>query len=140
MKRLSKLITVILSRFNITSQLAFENLALRQQIIVLKRNCQKPQIHKQGRLFWILLSRMWGNWQETLLIFKPETVVSWHRKGFKMFWKHKSRSRSSGRPPISKEIRDLVKKMALANPLWGAPRIHGELLKPGIEIPRQQKN
>jgi hypothetical protein len=68
-------------------------------------------------LFWVLLSKLWGNWKGTLVIVKPETVVKWHRKGFKLFWKYKSRSRSPGRPSVSKEIRDLVKKMAQANPL-----------------------
>jgi transposase InsO family protein len=85
-------------------------------------------------LFWVLLSRLWSNWKDSLIIVKPQTVVAWHRKGFKLFWKYKSRSKNPGRPPVSKEIRDLVKKMAKANPLWGAPRIHGELLKLGIDI------
>jgi len=69
-----------------------------------------------------------------LAIVKPDTVVRWHKKGFKIFWRFKSRQKGSGRPPISPEIRDLILKMANANPLWGAPRIHGELLKLGIEI------
>ena len=81
-----------------------------------------------------MLCRFWSNWREALVIVKPDTVVRWHKKGFKIFWRFKSRQKGSGQPPISPEIRDLILKMANANPLWGAPRIHGELLKLGIEI------
>ena len=109
-----------------------ENLVLRQQLAILKRNSKRPQLRSKDRLFWILLSRWWGRWRELLIIVKPDTVVSWHRQGFRLFWKRKSRH--GGRSAIKKEIRDLVRKMARANPLWGAPRIYGELLKLGIEI------
>ena len=134
MKRLWNLITSIILKLNIISHLALENVALRQQLAVMQRNCRKPQIRNRDRLFWMLLSRLWGNWKDSLIIVKPQTVVAWHRKGFKLFWKYKSRSRSPGRPPVCKEIKNLVRRMANANPLWGAPRIHGELLKLGIEI------
>ena len=100
----------------------------------MKRSIKRPQLRNRDRLFWILLSRFWSNWQEALIVVKPETVIRWHRKGFKLFWKFKSRRKGPGRPPISREIRDLIRRMAKANPLWGAPRIHGELLKLGIEI------
>jgi len=79
---------------------------------------------------WLAMS--WKNWRRALIIVKPETVVSWHRKGFRLFWSWISRRKSIGRPQASREIRDLILKMAAANPLWGAPRIHGELLKLGI--------
>ena len=134
MKRLWKLLSVILSRLNIISYLALENIALRQQLAVLKRGSRKPKIRNRDRLFWVLLSRFWGDWKKVLIIVEPATVIKWHRKGFKLFWRFKSRSKSFGRPPVCKEIRDLVKKITLSNPLWGAPRIHGELLKLGIEI------
>ena len=134
MRRLWNLITGIIFKLNITSYLALQNVALRQQLAVMQRNCRKPQIRNPDRLFWVVLSRVWSNWKESLIIVKPQTVVAWHRKGFKLFWKYKSRSRSPGRPSVSKEIKNLVCKMANANPLWGAPRIHGELLKLGIEI------
>ena len=78
--------------------------------------------------------RFWSNWQEPLIVVKPETVIRWHRKGFKLFWRFKSRQKGPGRPPVSPGIRNLVCRMVEANPLWGAPRIHGELLKLGIEI------
>ena len=134
MKMLLKLILNILLRSQKNSDLALENLALRQQLAILKRPKKRPQIRTKDRLFWIVLCRFWSNWQEPLIVVKPETVIRWHRKGFKLFWKFKSRSKGPGRPPISSEIRDLVRRMAKANPLWGAPRIHGELLKLGIEI------
>ena len=134
MKMLLKLILNILLRPQKDSDLALENLALRQQLAAMKRSNKRPQVRSRDRLFWVLLSRFWTNWQEALIIVKPETVIRWHRKGFKLFWKFKSRRKGSGRPPISPEIRDLILKMAKANPLWGAPRIHGELLKLGIEI------
>ena len=100
----------------------------------MKRSAKRPRLRNRDRLFWVLLSRFWRNWQEPLIVVKPETVIRWHRKGFKLFWKFKSRRKGPGRPPVSREIRDLIRTMAKANPLWGAPRIHGELLKLGIEI------
>jgi hypothetical protein len=87
-----------------------------------------------NRLFWVWLSSAWSGWTRTLLIVRPETVVRWHREGFRLFWRRRSRSSRGGRPAISKDVRALIKKMASANPLWGAPRIHGELLKLGIQI------
>jgi hypothetical protein len=134
MKILLKLILNILLRPQKNSDLALENLAFRQQLAILKRPKKRPQIRTKDRLFWIILSRFWNNWREALVIVKPDTVVRWHKKSFKIFWKLKSRQKGSGRPPISPETRDLILKMAAANPLWGAPRIHGELLKLGIKI------
>jgi hypothetical protein len=98
------------------------------------RHKKRPQIRTKDRLFWITLSRFWSNWRQALIVVKPETVVRWHKKGFKVFWKFKSRRKGPGRPPISPEIRDLILTMANANPLWGALRIYGESLKLGIEI------
>ena len=133
-KKLIKLIKTFLSKFNLISNLTAENLALRQQLIVLNRSIKRPKFKAKDRLFWIMLFRFWGNWKDSLILVKPETIVGWHRKGFGLFWKWKSRSKSPGRPRISPEIRKLIYKMTMANPLWGAPRIHGELLKLGIEI------
>lgn len=134
MMMLMKLILNILLRSHKDSDLALENLALRQQLAILKRPEKRLQIRTKERLFWIMLCRFWSKWQEPLIVVKPETVIRWHRKGFKLFWKFKSRCKAPGRPPVIPEIRDLVRKMAEANPLWGAPRIHGELRKLGIEI------
>ena len=134
MKMLLKLILNILLKTQKDSDLALENLALRQQMAAMKWSIKRLRLRSRDRLFWILLFRFWSNWREALVIVKPDTVVRWHKKGFKLFWKFKSRPKGPGRPPIRPEIRDLILKMAKANPFWGAPRIHGELLKLGIEI------
>jgi len=81
----------------------------------------------------VWLSRLWGNWRSALLIVKPETVIAWHRKGFQLYWAWKSRHRD-GRPAVSAEVRDLIRRMSLANPRWGAPRIHGELQMLGFDV------
>ena len=86
------------------------------------------------RLLWVWLSRTWSGWRSALALVKPETVVAWHRKGFRLFWTWKVRHGQPGRPIISREVRDLIRKMCRENPYWGAPRIHGELLKLGINI------
>ena len=106
----------------------------KDQISILKCPKKRLQIRIKDRLFWIMLCRFWSNWQQPLIIVKSETVLRWHRKGFKLFWKFKSRSKGPGRPPISPMIRALILKMAKANPLWGVPRNHGKLFKLGIEI------
>ncbi len=108
-------------------------LALRQQVAVLKRERPRPSLRMVDWVFWVTLSRLWPGWCEALVIVKPETVIGWHRKGFRLFWTWKSRRRKSGRPPLSREVRDLIRRMSRENPLWGAPRIHGELLKLGFE-------
>jgi hypothetical protein len=117
MKMLLKLILNILLSPQKDSDLALENLALRQQLAIWKHHRKRPQIRTKDRLFWIMLCRFWRNWQEPLISVKPETVIGWHRKGFKLFWRFKSRRKGPGRPPISPEIRDLILKMANANPL-----------------------
>jgi len=83
---------------------------------------------------WVCLSRLWRDWRSALAIVQPATVVAWHRAGFRLFWTWKVRRGRPGRPVISREVRDLIRKMCRENPLWGAPRIHGELLKLGIDI------
>ena len=112
--------------------LILENLALRHQVGVLRRSVKQPRLKPSDRGFWVLLSRIWGAWDKSLVLVKPETVIRWQRKGFRLYWRWKSRG--PGRPKLSAEIRDLIRQMSRANPLWGAPRIHGELLKLGIEI------
>jgi hypothetical protein len=131
-KTLGNFVLFVWSKFKITSNLAAENLALRQQLVVMKRVNKRPKIRRADRLFWVVLSRIWTPWRKSLVIVKPDTVVHWHRKGFKLFWKFKSKG--PGRPQVSREIRDLVRRMAAANPSWGAPRIHGELLRLGFEV------
>ena len=113
---------------------ALENAALRQQLAVFKRDIKRPRLHRRDRLFWIGLRTIWKNWKSALVIVRPETVISWQRKRFKRYWWRLSQAKGPGRPPMSAEIRKLVRTMAAANVLWGAPRIHGELLKLGFEI------
>ncbi len=112
--------------------LAVENLVLRQQLAILKQRNPRPRLTDTDRLFWVLFSRAWSGWREALHIVKPETVVRWHRQGFRYYWRWISRHR--GWPKVDPGIRGLSRRMCRANPLWGAPRIHGELLKLGIEV------
>ena len=114
--------------------LQLEALALRQQLATMKRSSSRPSLRSVDRLFWVLLSRLWPAWRTTLVIVRPETVITWHRKGFRLFWTWKSRRRRAGRAPVPREVRDIIRRMSRENPLWGAPRIHGELLKLGIEV------
>jgi putative transposase len=117
------------------AELQLENLALRHQICVFQRSTRKRStLTPFDRLFWAFLSRFWSNWRSTLFIVKPETVVAWHRKCFRLFWTWKVRHGQPGRPVVPREVRDLIRQMCRENPTWGAPRIHGELLKLGIDI------
>src|SRR6266849_407466 len=114
--------------------LALENLALRQQLALLCNRSKRPQFGRVARIFWVCLSQRWSGWRDALCLVRPETVIRWHRQGFRAFWTWKSRRRGPGRPPVGSELRALIQKMSFANPLWGAPRIHGELLKLGFDI------
>ncbi|MFC1665422.1 integrase core domain-containing protein [Pseudomonadota bacterium] len=114
--------------------LVIENLALRQQLAVFERSVNRPRLRVTDRLFWVVLSRYSSHWRELLRIVTPDTVVRWHRAGFRRYWTWRSRRRTPGRTPIDPEVRNLIRQMQSANIGWGAPRIHGELLKLGIEI------
>ena len=109
------------------AELAAENLALRQQLAVLERQSKRPRFRKRDRIFWTWLARFWSSWRSVLVIVQPETVVRWHRQGFKLYWRWKSRSGKVGRPTIGAEIRHLIRRMSRDNPTWGAPRIQSEL-------------
>src|SRR6516164_625890 len=123
------------SWFRSRAALQVEILALRHQLTVLKRSQRgRLRLNSADRLLWVGLCRLWSQWRSALLIVKPETVISWHRRGFRWYWRWKSRQGEPGRPAIDGEVRELIRKMSWANPLWGAPRIHGELLKLGIEV------
>ena len=113
-------------------ELALENLVLRQQLAILKRKTKRPKLNNADRAFRVALCGLWPDWQSALILVKPETVIGWHRKGFKLYWSWRSRNQG-GRPPIDGEIRTLIRRMALENRTWGAPRIHGELLKLGFD-------
>ena len=126
------IVAVLARRFRGRAVLELENRALRHQLHVLRRQRPgRPQLITIDRLLWVWLYRLWPRCLETMVLVKPATVVQWHRQGFRLFWRWRSRS---GRPSVDREVRDLIRQMNTANPLWGAPRIHGELLKLGIEI------
>ena len=112
---------------------ALEVLALRQQVAVLKRKRPRPHLNRLDRLFWTTLRSVWPRWEDALVIVKPETIIGWHRAGFRLYWRWRSRPRG-GRPKITDEIRALIRRLAEENPTWGAPKIHGELLKLGLEV------
>jgi putative transposase len=115
-------------------QLALENLVLRQQIAVYKRTVTRPRLRRTDRLFWVGLARLWAGWKQPLVIVTPDTVLRWQRRRFRFYWARLSPRAVAGRPRLSRQIRALVVRMAQANPLWGAPRIHGELQKLGIDV------
>jgi putative transposase len=134
MEALVLLFSLLKSGIKNQAELVLENLALRQQLAILKCNRPYARLKKGDRLFWTCLSAIWQRWRESLIVVKPETVVRWHRKGFSLYWTHLSKRHGSGRPGTDNKIRDLIRKMASANLTWGSPRIHGELLKLGIKI------
>jgi transposase InsO family protein len=119
--------------FRSRAYLALEILALRQQLAVLKRKRPRPPLNSSDRLFWVLLRRFWSDWKVALILVKPDTVVGWHRAGFRWYWRWKSHKRR-GRPRITTEIRELIARLAEENAGWGAPKIHGELQKLGFDI------
>jgi hypothetical protein len=112
--------------------LVLENLALQQQLAVYRRTRSKPPIRWSDRLIWIDGDGH-GLLKSALVIVRPATVAAWHRRGFAWYWTRQSRPRG-GRPQINADVRRVVREMAIANPLWGAPRIHGELLKLGFDV------
>ena len=115
--------------------LHLENLALRQQLaMVTHREGRRLRFRGEERFFWVLLYRLWPDCLHTLRVFKPDTLVGWHRKGIRLYWTWKSRHRPGGRPPVPPEVRDLIRRLSRENPLWGAPRMHGELRMLGIEV------
>ena len=110
--------------FRSRSDIALEILALRQQVAVLKRQRPRPPLKSGDRFFWTALRRFWPRWSNVLLIVQPETVVGWHRAGFRLFWRWRSRARG-GRPRITQELRDLIVRLAEENPDWALPKSMG---------------
>ena len=117
------LIRFIVLIFGGQKQVALENAALRQQLSVFKRDVQRPKLTDRDRIFWIGLRMIWQDWKSALVIVRPETVISWHRKRFKQYWWRLSQAKQPGRPRTRSEIRELIHDMATANPTWGAPRV-----------------
>ena len=117
-----------------SAAVALENVALRHQLAVLQRSVGRPRLRCRDRLFWVGLSQLWAGWRATLLIVQPATVLAWHREGFQLYWRWKSRRRSAGRPPLDLELRTLIRRMARENPTWGRRRIQAELRFLGYEV------
>jgi hypothetical protein len=127
-------LAVSVSPFKSKNRLAAENAALRHQLIVLQRRVRgRVQLTNGDRLFLVTLYRWFPSVLKAITIVRPETLVRWHRAGFRRYWRWKSRS-LGGRPKIDADVRALIRRMSAENPLWGAPRIHGELLKLGFEV------
>src|SRR5215468_4940014 len=114
-------------------ELVLENLALRQQLAAFHRTT-RCGLRTRDRLLWMVLARSWHNWRKALMVVQPDTAVRWHRDWLRRRWTRRSQPRRHGRPPIDQQIRSLVREMATANPLWGAPWIHGELLTLGVHV------
>ena len=129
------LLRALVSVFRNRADLVLEILALRQQLAAFALSGRRPRITSADRWFWIVLRRRWARWSDVLIFVKPETVIRWHRAGFRRYWTWLSRRhRRPGRPPTDRSIRDLIRRMATENPTWGAPRIHGELRLLGIAV------
>ncbi len=112
------------------SRLALENLALRQQLAIFHRKTPRLRLRRAERAFLVTLARVWEQWRSALILVRPETVLRWHRQGFRYFWRWKSR----GRPCVSPDVIRLIRRMSRENPLWGAPRIRSELLLLGYDV------
>jgi hypothetical protein len=126
---------ILVRLFRGRQSLLLENLALRQQLVTLKRRHPRPRFGSFDKLFWAVAQRVCSEWEQALLVVTPETVVRWHRTGFRMYWRLISRVRKQvGRRPTPKEVRKLIFRMVAENPTWGAPRIHGELLMLGFDL------
>ena len=130
----SAFLTYISSFLRSRHDLGLEILALRQQIAMLKRQRPRPHLKRRDRLFWVALSSLCDGWSDAIVVVKPETVVGWRQPGFRLYWRFRSRASHTGRRRISIEIRAATDVMTKENPSWGAPRIHGELVKLGFDI------
>jgi putative transposase len=136
MLRRLRLLFVMTSRsFYSRRDQLLENLALRQQLAVLRKKHPRVRFSDSDRLFWTALLRLWSKWKRALVLVQPETAVRWHRAGFKLYWKWISRHRAcTGRRCVSREVKELIFRMVAENSTWGAPRIHGELKMLGVDI------
>lgn len=115
-------------------QLKLENLALRQQLAIYERKIKKPKLRRWDRIFWVWLSRCWNDWASALIVVRPETVVAWHRQGFRLYWRWKSQAAPVGRPRIDAKVVALIRRMSRENPTWGVPRIQAELRLLGHDL------
>src|SRR6202007_118013 len=126
---------ILVRLFRERRSLLLENLVLRQQLVALKRRHPRPSLGPSDKLFWVIARRVWSAWKQSLIIVTPETVVRWHRGGFRLYWKLISKARGPvGRRQTSKEIQELIFRMVVEKSTWGAPRIHGDLLMLGFDV------
>ena len=114
--------------------IALEHVALRHQLAVLQRSGRRPRLSRWDRFLWMWLSRAWAGWRSSLVIVQPATALAWHRRGFQLYWRWKSRPNPVGRPKLDAEIRDLIRRMAKENPTWGRRRVRAELALLGYEV------
>src|SRR5262245_3566495 len=112
-------LTFLRALLGASTAVALENVALRHQLAVLQRSFPRPRLRRRDRILWVCLSRLWPNWRSSLVLVRPATLLAWHRQGFQLYWRWKSRPRSLGRPPIDLELRTLIRRMARDNPTWG---------------------
>ena len=125
----------LVSAFGSRADLILENFALRPQLLALHAKRPRRRLSPPQKLFLVVLRKLWAGWKRPTVVVTPRTVVGWHRAGFRLYWKWLSRARQTGgRKRVSKEIRDLIFRMAAENPTWSAPRIHGKLLKLGFDL------
>src|ERR1019366_1476885 len=134
---LEAIIGAVVAALRARANLVAETLALRQQLAVLRRQTSRPQLRPVDRAFWVVLSRAWSRWADALAIVKPATVIAWHRRGFARFWAYKSRR--SGRPPVGRDVVDLIERMATENPMWSRRRIAAELAKLGHDVSKDTR-
>jgi putative transposase len=130
---LATLVHVLLCAFRSRSELILENLALRHQLAVLQRTARKPRLNHADRLLWLILRHAFAGWRQALLLVQPQTVLSWHRLGLRLFWRWKSSPRH-GRPPVDRKLITLIGRMWQGNPTWGSRRIQAELAKLDIHV------
>lgn len=127
------IISAVSSALQSHQRLILENIALRHQLEVLQRNAKRPRLKPSDRVLWALISGFLPDWRQHLTIVQPDTVVRWHRAGWRLFWRWKSKP-GPGRPEVPHEVRTLIRQMSLENRIWETPRIHGELMKLGFDI------
>jgi putative transposase len=130
----SALLAFVASLLRSQAALRLENLALRHQLAVYTQTVHCPQLRPTDRLFWAWLARLWPEWQRALAFAQPHTVIAWQQRRFREHWRRLSQRGQPGRPAVAKEVRDLIQRMSRSNPLWGSPRLVGELRKLGINV------
>jgi putative transposase len=124
---LSALLVSVRGQFMARAALVLENLALRQQLTIYQRSQKRPRLRAEDRVFWVVFRRLWRHWDRALIVVKPETVIAWHRQGFRLLWRWRSRDRRVGRPRIAREHRAFIRRISRDHPEWGEDKIVEEL-------------